>query len=94
MNWMLKNSDGERDAVLTLTVAGFLVILFKFVIAGMSITFSSNTYTAGDIDAATIGALLTPTLGAYVARRYTDRKFDSAKVVEETTADQTMGAGR
>lgn len=75
MKWMVRNSSGKPDFVLTLTLIGFLVVIFKVLIAGGSFIISGNTYSFGEISAAEIGAILTPTLGAYVARRYTDRRY-------------------
>lgn len=75
MNIWMKNTDGKRDAVLTMTIAGFVVILFKFLAAGIVLHLGERSIEFGAADAAAIGALLTPTLGAYVARRYTDKKY-------------------
>lgn len=77
MIW-IKNTDGKPDAVLTLTLWGFIVVIVKVLLAGTVLTLKSISYKMGDIDAATIAAVLTPTLGAYVGRRYTDRKFIDA----------------
>lgn len=70
----IKNTQGKPDAVLTMTVAGFAVVLLKVLVGGIAFTVAGKDVTLGTIDAGTIGAILTPTLGAYVARRYTDRK--------------------
>ncbi len=60
MIW-IKNTDDKHDAVLTMAVLAFLLCLVKVALNGVF----------GTIDAGIIAALLTPTLGAYVARRYT-----------------------
>lgn len=72
--WM-KNTSGRPDAVLTMAFIGFLVILFKIVLSNVSFTFGDLAFNCGSVDAAIVGALLTPTLGAYVARRLTDKKY-------------------
>lgn len=72
--WM-KNSDGKKDAVLTMAFMGFIVVLVKILIGGVSIKLANHDVSLGVIDAATVGAVLTPTLGAYVARKYTDKKY-------------------
>lgn len=82
MRWM-KNSAGKPDFVLTLTFIGFLIVAFKLLVSGGSFIIGGNTYDFGDITAAEIGAILTPTLGAYVARRYTDKKYDYVEDGEE-----------
>lgn len=78
MNW-IKNSSGNRDAVLTMTFIGFIVVVIKVLFAGFSITLANSTFVVGPIDAATIGAILAPTFTAYVSRRFTDKKFDSSE---------------
>ena len=73
MNIWIRNTDGKRDAVLTMTLMGFIVVLFKFLFAGVTVM----GFSAGTIDASMIAAVLTPTLGAYVARRYTDKNMET-----------------
>lgn len=73
MRWMLRNSDGKKDGMFTLAVAAGVSVIGKFLLAGAALTFGGNTYSAGTLDPNCIGALLTPTLGAYVVRRHTDR---------------------
>jgi len=67
MTW-ITNTNGKPDAILTLSVVTLGVVLFKFFVSEMSF----GPIVFGQIDGGTIAALLTPTLGAYVARRYTD----------------------
>jgi hypothetical protein len=76
MRWVwIENSEGKKDTMLTFAVASILVVLFKVLFGGIDFHIKGETYTFLPIDAGTIGALLTPTLTAYVARRYTDAKF-------------------
>lgn len=76
MKWLwIENSDGKKDTMLSFAVVAFIVILFKVLFGGSEWTIGKEVWKILPIDAATIGALLTPTLGAYVMRRYTDRKF-------------------
>lgn len=66
MRWMLKNAKGSPDAMLTVAVITLGVVLVKMLAAGLVV----GSVTIGPApDALSIGALLTPTLGAYVARR-------------------------
>ena len=79
MSWLLaKNSSGQPDTMLTFSWVAFVVVLFKVIFGGMSFKLGQQNIAIAVIDPATIGALLTPTLGAYVIRRYTDRKFIDA----------------
>lgn len=71
MNWM-KNSKGKEDAMLTLGVASLAIVLLKFFLSEMSI----GPIVFGQLDGSVVAAILTPTLGAYVMRRFTDSKKD------------------
>lgn len=78
MRWVwIENSDGKKDTMLTFSVVSMLVVIVKVLLGGLTFKFGDQSYSVMPIDATTIGALLTPTLGAYVARRYTDKKFDT-----------------
>lgn len=73
MTLWLRNTSGKKDAVLTLAVATVVVVLLKVLAAGISVTIAAKTYALGSMpDGGVIASLLTPTLGAYVARRHTD----------------------
>jgi hypothetical protein len=67
MNWMT-NSLGNKDSMLTLGVISLGVVLLKFFLSDISI----GPLVFGQLDGMVVAAILTPTLGAYVARRYTD----------------------
>jgi len=71
----IKNTDGKKDAVLTMATLGFAVVLIKVLLGGSHFHIGNQEVVIGVIDGSVIGALLTPTLGAYVARRYTDKKL-------------------
>lgn len=66
--WITNPGTGDEDTMLTLAVYSLAVILLKFL--GSEMTFGPVTF--GNLDGAVVAAILTPTLGAYVARRYTD----------------------
>ena len=82
---MIKNSKNKRDAMLTFAVLGFLVVLAKFTLSGLSVAVSGANIDFGVLDAALVASILTPTLGAYVMRRHTDRKHagDDAELPDE-----------
>lgn len=77
MGFWIKNTDGKPDAILTLSIVGFVTILVKLLFSGLTLTFKGKEVGIGNIDGSSIAAILTPTLGAYVARRYTDKKLAS-----------------
>jgi hypothetical protein len=79
MLFWVRNTNGKRDACLTFAVGCVVVCLLKVLFAGVSVTFGGQSYGLGSIDASIIGALLTPTLGAYVMRRYTDKVAPSGE---------------
>lgn len=79
MKWLwIENSDGQKDTMLTFALAAFMVVLFKVLFGGTDWVIGGTTWKILPIDATMVGALLTPPLTAYVARRYTDRKFIDA----------------
>lgn len=76
MKLWINNTSGSPDAMLTMALMGFIVALTKFLLSGFVLTIEAgHTINFGEVDAASIAALLTPTLGAYVARRHTDKKY-------------------
>ncbi len=88
----IKNTDGKKDAMLTFSVLGFVFVLIKLMIAGVSISLGDAVYSFGDLDASSVAAVLTPTLGAYVGRRYTDKRFNrqtDEEVLEDILEDDT-----
>jgi hypothetical protein len=66
--WIKNPGTGLDDTMLTLAVYSLGVILLKFL--GSEMSFGPVTF--GNLDGAVVAAILTPTLGAYCARRYTD----------------------
>lgn len=92
MRLWINNTDGQPDAVLTMTLMGFLAILGKFLLSNVSLTLASDhIINFGSVDAMSIAAVLTPTLGAYCARRYTDKKFGADGI--QGTADDEVEPG-
>lgn len=66
MTWMLKNSKGKPDAMLTMGAAALIVVLLRVGLANL--TIAGIAFGPGP-DSGTILALLGSTLGSYVARR-------------------------
>jgi hypothetical protein len=77
MFWMIRNSAGKPDSMLTFSIISLGTVLVKVLAAGLVVQLANKSVTIGGIDGTTIAALLSPTLGSYVARRYTDRKFEN-----------------
>jgi hypothetical protein len=79
LHWFwFENADGQPDTMLSFAIMAFGLVFVKVLFAGVVFHIGGETYTLAPIDAATIGALLTPTLTAYVVRRYTTAKFTDA----------------
>jgi hypothetical protein len=79
IGWIwVKNSDGKPDTMLSFALVAFGLVCVKVLLGGIPFVIGGQSYTMVPIDAATIGALLTPTLTAYVVRRYTTAKFVDA----------------
>ena len=72
----IKNSEGKKDAMLTMAFMALVVVLLKALVGGIEFHIADKPVTLGSADASVITALLTPTLGAYVARKYTDKKYN------------------
>ncbi len=75
---MLRDSSGNKSLTHTITVVAFAVVMVKLLLNGASMSIASSTYTFGSIDAASIAAVLGPTLGSYVARRWSGPTANNA----------------
>lgn len=71
----VKNTEGRPDSILTFTLIGFIIVIVKVLFSGLHVELEGAVYKFGEIDAATIGSILTPTLGAYVSKKFVDRKY-------------------
>lgn len=72
MNWMMKNSRGKPDALLTFSAMSVVVVLLKILLNGVIY----KGWTFGTIDATLVGAVLLPTVGAYTTKRVVGGKDD------------------
>jgi len=78
IGWVwVKNAEGKADTMLSFSVVAFVVIIFKVLFGGTKWVVGAQAFDVIPIDPGMVGALLVPTLSAYVARRYTDKKFDT-----------------
>lgn len=84
MNFWINNPGSNKDSVsLTLSVVGFIFTMI-FATALMVAAWVTGKPEYLNNLAMIATALLTPTLGAYVSRAYTDAKFNTpAKVLTE-----------
>nr|BDD46253.1 hypothetical protein 85 [bacterium] len=73
--WM-KNTNGKPDAMLTIAMIAFLVVVLNIILATFgTVTILGTTLTFVAMDSGTLAAFLTPTLGAYVTRRWTSAAY-------------------
>lgn len=82
--WWVKNTDGKPDAVLTFALVGFVVVILKVALTGVVLTFANSSYAFGAIGSDEIAAILTPTLGAYVLKKYVTVKQTEVNHLKET----------
>lgn len=72
----IRNTDGKPDAVLTFALAGFTVILAKFLFAGLHVVWGAHVdFTVVAPTSGEIAAVLLPTLGSYVSNKYVNLNF-------------------
>lgn len=82
----IKNTAGKEDAVLTMAFFAFAGVMVKFMLSGVSVSLSAgHSFSFGTVDAGVIAAILTPTLGAYVARRHTEAKHPTTPVTTQAS---------
>ncbi len=94
---MVTNSAGKRDATLTFALGAFLIAGAKVLASGVVFYVAGKELKLGTADAATIAALLTPTLGAYVARRHTESMYGPdgiAGTADDPKEEEEIGSGR
>lgn len=75
MGWMVKNSKGEKDAMLTFSLWAMVIACTKVLVSGVVFHVMGKEVKLGTADALTITALLAPTLGAYVARKHSESMY-------------------
>jgi len=81
MWWMVRNSQGRKDALLTFALWGTLVVLVKVIVSGMVI----GKITFGVIDATLATAVLVSTIGAYTTKRIKGAK-DQGEAISSAVA--------
>ncbi len=84
MFW-IKNTDGKPDAMLTFALVSFFVVTFNLFLATLgNVSILEYSLEFQFMDASTMTAYLAATFGAYVSRRWTDRKYlDNKGQVEQ-----------
>jgi hypothetical protein len=77
--WIENPGTKQADTMLTFAIVAFSIVCFKFLFSGFTINlpWSLGAWVIQPADAGIVGTLLGSTLTAYVARRYTDKKFDT-----------------
>lgn len=73
----IKDSSGNKSLTATIVVISFLVVMVKVLLSGASVSIGNSSYSFGTIDGFTVGAILTPILGSYTARRWGNGTADT-----------------
>ena len=77
MNLWIKNSSGKKDAMLTFATIAFAIVSLNILLSTIQelVFAGGQTISFQILDSGTMTAYLAATFGAYVSRRWTDRKF-------------------
>ena len=75
MYW-IKNTSGKKDAMLTFALISFMVVTVNILLSTIgSLSIADFNVTFSAMPAAEMTAYLAATFGAYVTRRWTDKRF-------------------
>lgn len=88
MSFWVKNTNKKQDAMLTFATISFAVttICFALSIVG-AISIGDFKIELKPIDSGLMSVYLGATFSAYVARRWTDRKYQSSIDTEDKTEE-------
>jgi hypothetical protein len=85
MRWMMSNSAGKKDAMLTFAFFSFLVVTLNILLSTFgTLTINDFTISFQVLDGSIMAVYLGATFTAYVSRRFTD------KVYKEPTAESVV----
>lgn len=70
--WIKHPETKKADATLTFTAYTVIAVVVKFLLSGITI----GDFSFGPIDPALVMALLTPTVGAYTAKKWAPKKTE------------------
>ena len=91
----LKNSSGKQDAMLTFATISFAIVSVNILLSsiqelglpsGASISFQI-------LDTGTMTAYLAATFGAYVSRKWTDKKYISSQQEDSVSSEEPLEHG-
>lgn len=83
MFW-IKNTDGKKDAMLTFATLSFMAVTLNVFLATIgSLTVGDVVINFQALDSSVMAVYLGSTFTAYVSRRWTDKKYDGDKKLEE-----------
>jgi hypothetical protein len=80
INWMMNNSKGKPDALLTFAFLSFIVVSFCIVLSCLkSVAFRAFSVELTMPDTSLLLGYLAATFGSYVTKRYHDVKTGEKK---------------
>jgi len=79
----VKNTSGKQDAMLTFAVISFAVVTTNLLLSTLG-SFQGETIslTFHALDSGSMTAYLAATFGAYVTRRWTDKRFEGTESLD------------
>lgn len=75
----IRDTSGNKSLTATIAVIGFTVVMLKVLLNGGSI----GSLSFGTIDSMSIAAILGPTLGTYMARRWGQQEVEAPAVMKQ-----------
>jgi len=77
--WIKHPRSGQKDTMLTIAIFGAAIIFVKVLLNGVQVAIGGFSFDFGSIDGILVAAVLTPTLGAYVTRKFKSPPPDKLK---------------
>lgn len=88
----LNDSDGKKSLTATLSIIAFAIVMVKVLLNNSAIQVGGLAYSFGSIGSTEIAAVLSPILGTYAFRRYTDKRYGYEDGASVTTTEEEVGS--
>ena len=71
----VKTEEGRPSFTATIAAIAFVAVIGKLLVGGVTLAYADWSFGFGELDGGLAAAVLTPCLGAYIGRRYTERRY-------------------